>query len=186
MIGNDIIAIAYTRQHTNWRRKGWIEKLFDQQEQDSISKSPDPFSLVWRMWSMKESAYKVHTRSTKKRSFNPSKISCKIIDQTHGLVVLEGKKYATESIINEDYIFSSTVSATNSITSHKVIKILDSRNYYDLILEDVSTQFDWERNEVEIIKSDIGIPKFYLDSKVQNVDLSITHDGKYLAYSFCW
>ena len=59
MLGNDIIDINETRRTTNWERPRFIEKIFTFKEQRMITKSADPFTTVWHLWSMKESAYKV-------------------------------------------------------------------------------------------------------------------------------
>jgi len=59
MVGNDIIDLGETRRSTNWERPGFVQKIFTPKEQGFINASADPFSIVWRLWSMKESAYKV-------------------------------------------------------------------------------------------------------------------------------
>lgn len=66
MIGNDVIDILQTRRESNWRRRGFIAKLFNDEEQLLIEKSTDPESMLWILWSMKEAAYKVYNRSISK------------------------------------------------------------------------------------------------------------------------
>lgn len=185
MIGNDIIDLDYTRKHCDWTRHGWIQKIFSSDEQDIISNSTDPFTTVWRMWSMKESVYKLHMRTKQERSFYPSRISCNILDAKCGLVEYEGKEYNTETNIQDEYIYSSTKLSNDTLVSQKIINYgkVELKNHYKIIIAQISTQLDWDSSEVNIVKNGLGIPEVYLNQIKQEIYLSITHHGKYLAYS---
>lgn len=78
MIGNDIIDLVQSRKESNWRRRGFVSKLFDEQEQLLIVNSPDPEIVVWLLWSMKEAAYKIWNRQTGIRKYIPLKLRCSV------------------------------------------------------------------------------------------------------------
>ena len=42
MIGNDIVDLALAKKQSNWRRKGYFEKIFTQQEQHLINNTQNP------------------------------------------------------------------------------------------------------------------------------------------------
>ena len=62
MIGNDVIDLTLANQESNWKRKGFLQKLFSASEQQRILKSANPSQMVWILWSIKESVYKANLR----------------------------------------------------------------------------------------------------------------------------
>lgn len=62
MIGNDIIDLQLASRQSNWRRKGFLEKVFTSSEREIIKASEEKEECVWLLWSMKEAAYKAHQR----------------------------------------------------------------------------------------------------------------------------
>ncbi|MFD2903985.1 4'-phosphopantetheinyl transferase family protein [Sphingobacterium anhuiense] len=113
MIGNDVIDLQQSRQESNWQRKGFLEKLFSEEEQCFIANSSDPEIIIWLMWSMKEAAYKILNRQTKKREFIPKKLICKILSQTcfsaTGQVFYIGNIYHTRTFLADDFIHTIAV-----------------------------------------------------------------------------
>ena len=71
MIGNDIIDLSLAKTQSNWQRKGFLEKLFSNDEQQLILEASNSFEMVWRLWSMKEAAYKIYTQHNEIRFFAP-------------------------------------------------------------------------------------------------------------------
>jgi phosphopantetheinyl transferase (holo-ACP synthase) len=58
MIGNDVVDLVLARKKV-WRRTGYLQKIFTESEQLLIENSSNPHVLVWKLWSMKEAAYKI-------------------------------------------------------------------------------------------------------------------------------
>jgi len=108
MIGNDIVDLEQAAKDSNWMRKGYLDKLFTEGEQFLIKTAEDANLMVWLLWSMKESAYKINSRQTKLRSFAPVKLVCNDLilhNQTaKGLVEYDDELYYTSSEFNQDYI----------------------------------------------------------------------------------
>ena len=95
MVGNDLVDLQIAKSESNWRRKGFLEKQFTIKEQQLILKNGNSFNDVWRLWSMKEAAYKVYTQQHKKRFFAPQKFECSFISQSEGMVSFEKNKFFT-------------------------------------------------------------------------------------------
>jgi phosphopantetheinyl transferase (holo-ACP synthase) len=108
MIGNDLVDLQQADKDSNWGRKGFIEKVFTASEQFLINSATQPAQMVWLLWSMKEAAYKIHTRDSKMRSFAPTSIQCNnLVLHEHtasGVVFYEGDVYYTQTEINSNYI----------------------------------------------------------------------------------
>ena len=154
MIGNDIVDLAFALKESNWKRKGYLDKIFTKNEQLLIIKSDNPENMVWNLWSRKEAAYKIFNRNTGIRIYNPIQFECFETDKSIGKVMCNGVLYYTKTDINLDYIH--TVSVQNS-TDFESIKLLN-------------------RN-IEIVKID-GIP--FLKGNNKNINpISISNHGKF-------
>ena len=154
MIGNDIVDLQLARTQSNWQRPRFLQKIFTQKEQNFIQQSVNPELEVWKLWTMKESAYKIFNRETGIRGFFPWKLECSISllkdGKFHGCVSIEDKIYFTETIVNQDFVY--TIAAT-----------------LDLIATIVEVN-----PQTEIIKID-GIP--FAKNGLKPV--SITHHGRF-------
>lgn len=159
MIGNDVIDILQSRNESNWRRKGFLQKLFTPSEQLLISETSDPETMVWLLWSMKEAAYKIHNRQTKIREYIPKKLMCTIISKKEtwstGHVICGENVYHTKSVITPEHIHTIAVVCFNQ-------------------LDDVI-----EIEKKDIFKDPNGIP--YLSNSTLKIakDVSVSHHGRF-------
>jgi phosphopantetheinyl transferase (holo-ACP synthase) len=125
MIGNDIVDLAFALKKSNWKRKGYLDKIFTKNEQLLIGLSDNPENMVWNLWSRKEAAYKIFNRNTGIRIYNPIQFECFNTDKSIGIVMNNGVFYYTKTEINLDYIH--TVSVLNRI-DFESIKLLNRTN----------------------------------------------------------
>ena len=185
MIGNDIVDIAAARSQSNWQRPRYLTKLFTSREQRYIRNSQDAFTAVWRLWTMKEAAYKLYTRYNPGRFYNPRAFDCTIAGHT-GEVWFKDQKYCTRTRISPGYIlsearpepdnFSSKVIAFQSEDCSEQGRYLKAEALeYLAFLREVSV----ENLRLEI--SPFGIPKIIHNSTV--IPVSFTHHGQYGAFA---
>jgi len=106
MIGNDIIDLALAKKESNWRRKGFLEKLFTQEEQLLIAKAKNQEIMVWNLWSRKEAAYKIYNRETGIRGYIPKQLICFYENETRGTVCCNGYIYYTETIVTANFVYT--------------------------------------------------------------------------------
>ena len=118
MIGNDIIDLQLAEVQSNWRRKGFLGKLFTEKEQKLILNSEDAFQTVWLFWSMKESAYKAYVQKFQHRFFDPKKFECAMTSSTTGIVDAGDACYMTSSQINSRRIFTEATVKNIGDTEH--------------------------------------------------------------------
>ena len=88
MVGNDIIDIQEAQKKSNWQRPRFLEKLFTIKEQQLIQNSEHSFLMVWRLWSMKEAAYKLYTQLHPSRFYKPKSFECEMND-LNGTVIFQ-------------------------------------------------------------------------------------------------
>ncbi|RQO70067.1 phosphopantetheinyl transferase [Pedobacter sp. KBW06] len=108
MIGNDIVDLLQADAESNWRRKGYLQKVFSSEEQQLIHSASNPCQMVWLLWSMKEAVYKIHSRKKNWQAFAPGKLYCsevKISGQcASGVVTCQRIRYFTQSSLCPDFI----------------------------------------------------------------------------------
>ncbi|WP_316747799.1 4'-phosphopantetheinyl transferase superfamily protein [Pedobacter gandavensis] len=108
MIGNDIVDLRQAALESNWRRKGYLNKLFTTNEQQWILKSENPDQMIWLLWSMKESAYKIYSRRKNLREFAPLKLICKTLEikgeMASGSVACENHTFFNQTLLSTHFI----------------------------------------------------------------------------------
>lgn len=159
MIGNDVIDLVLARKESNWKRKGFLNKIFTQQEQGIIATAQNPEITLWSFWSRKEAAYKIYNRQTQIRAFIPIQLECFDIEQKDGIlygnVVCYDAIYFTKTYINSEYIETIAVVQKDDF---KNIKYLNS--------------------DVKISKIN-GIPNYYDTKNMTLKPLSKSHHGRF-------
>lgn len=142
MIGNDVIDLALAQKESNWKRKGFLDKIFTAKEQSHILNSENPELMVWNLWSRKEAAYKIHNRETQIMAYIPHRLKCSDCEEKNGFIYGKvscyGKIYYTKTKITSEYI--ETIAVTEFCDFDKfnylkskgnVIKINNIPNYYN-------------------------------------------------------
>lgn len=111
MIGNDIVDLETAALESNWKRRGYLDKLFTATEQQLIHNTDDADQMVWLLWSMKESAYKIWSRLTGLREFAPVKINCggltKEGNKVRGNVNYHGYVFYTETTLAQNHLHTT-------------------------------------------------------------------------------
>lgn len=155
MIGNDVVDLSLARIESNWRRKGFLNKIFTISEQDLILQASNQDEMVWLLWSLKESTYKAYLRMDYKRGFYPIQIKIQslitIKNQFWATISLFGKKFKGKSIIQNNNIHSVVLSS--------------NLNFANVV----------ESCESKIIKDKNSLPL----CEISNNFVSISHHGAY-------
>ncbi len=191
MIGNDIVDLAQAKRESNWQRRGFLAKIFTAHEQHLIREAADPDLLVWLLWSMKESAYKVHIRTTANRVFAPTKLACRLTEVTTTTAtgtVDCGGSYEIKSVLTPDYI-STIAFPTNFIPpfTESVVSFADTtyqtqhRVIRERIKQDSSALLAVPELAIHIQKNKTGIPELKVGNS-SGLPLSISHHGRFGAY----
>lgn len=186
MIGNDIVDLKEAAAKSNWQRQGFLDKLFTTEEQQYISNSNNPFIMVWRLWSMKEAAYKLYTQLYPSRFYNPKQFQCTIegvktvvkyrFFQCYVNTKITSAYILSEARLDKKPIRSKTVVSTNSNleTLRKIVKTA--------LLQSVSKHYAILRPDLKLLKSEFGIPSVYKNNEQLPIGISISHHGNYGAF----
>ncbi|WP_299121456.1 4'-phosphopantetheinyl transferase superfamily protein [uncultured Winogradskyella sp.] len=189
MVGNDIIDIVEAQKSSNWQRPRFLDKLFTHKEQHIILNSDNSFLMVWKLWSMKEAAYKLYTQLHPSRFYNPKGFECS--DEEYFRVVrFQNFRCYVKSRITSQYIisearlkFSELDSEYNVLSDFSKIK---SRQIKVALLSKIATHFKISKQDLNVVKTTFGVPLVYQNSKKLPVKISISHHGNYGAYAISY
>ena len=180
MIGNDIIDLNLANKDSNYWRAGFLEKQFSSNEQALIKSTSNTFLLVWRLWSMKEAAYKIYTQQNENRFFAPKKFDCQICSDLNGFVYFKNKLFYTTTNINDKYIFTLASLNTNTKAFSQVVnpQLLDK-----IIKNKLEDETKFSSMRIVKKKSENGVPLYYHKNILLTKSCSISHHGNYGVFS---
>lgn len=189
MIGNDIVDLKQAKIESNWQRKGFLKKVFTEEEQTIILNANNSFKMVWKIWAMKESAYKIYLQQQNHRFFDPKKIQCKLFDKKNGSVIIHKKEFQIFSRITDNYICTiATLKKSDQIIESQFY--ISEKNYTNQHKEvrkrlkcKVAEQWKIPLRDLSVRKNKKGIPGLYQNNIPLDLAFSISHHGNYGAYS---
>lgn len=159
MIGNDIVDLALARKESNWKRNGFLDKIFTKNEQLLILNTKNPDVMVWNLWSRKEAAYKIYNRQTNIRGYFPLQLECfdlEIIDGIiFGKVTVKDFVYYTKTVISTEFINTIAVESLQDFT-------------FITTLENIKN-----------IQKINGIPNYFEKENSVSRPVSISHHGRF-------
>jgi phosphopantetheinyl transferase (holo-ACP synthase) len=195
VIGNDIVDLAEAKKASNWKRNGFLGKVFTLKEQKCISNFESPDLMVWLLWSMKESAYKIFVQENFRSFLAPLKFECSLEkcsgEYFSGKVVFENKNYSTNSFASADKI--STIAYLDKTFPENFISsnfefsadTFLTRKYEMLskFFPGVSKFIKKASEELSIKKDDLNVPFLFYKGKYLKSSISFSHHGRYGAYA---
>jgi phosphopantetheinyl transferase (holo-ACP synthase) len=187
--GNDIVDMTTAAVESNWKRKDFLKKIFTQKEQVYILNAAAPTQMVWKLWSMKESAYKIYTRQFGGRFFAPQKLSCTILNETAGRVIINNISYQTITSSAKDYMYSIARQEVYGkhdfynccFTMPQQPYCVQQKFIYEKLIAHYAGTGD--KNDLEIIKDTNNTPFLYCKKEKRKIPVSITHHGNYAAFT---
>ena len=180
MIGNDIIDLSLAQSESNWQRKGFLEKQFTENEHQLVLTASNPLVLVWRLWSMKEAAYKAYVQQNELRFFAPQKFDCQLTSEKDGLVYFKNKTFYTSSIITRDYIFTLASITKTTKAYSELVRPESIDSMIKIKLEDVTK---YSALKIEQKKTKNRAPSYYYKNILLTKSCSISHHGNYAVFS---
>ncbi len=171
MLGNDVVDLRKAKVDSNWRRNGYLAKIFSNNEQEQILRAKDPDKLVWRLWSMKEATYKIVNRQTQRRLYNPLKFSC-FFNGFEGVVHFGEQIYHTKTLITGNLL--------HTVATQKKEYLSHIETFYLNNKVDYPSQFSLKFAPYFLDKNANGLP-ILTDKDGKSHVASISHHGAYLA-----
>jgi phosphopantetheinyl transferase (holo-ACP synthase) len=191
VIGNDIIDLEVAGINSRWKEQRFLDKLFSVEEQAFIMAEEHRFNNIWRLWSMKESAYKIYSRNLKLSIFNPKFFSCEITSETFGTVYFDNYTVNTTTEYTSNTIYTTTqIQETSRFTEHCELRQLSqtdkSKHLKKKAIQAFGQLKSVSRKNISIEKDGFGVPKFFINQKLQANFLTLTHHGNYGGFAISY
>ncbi|MEO6348952.1 MAG: 4'-phosphopantetheinyl transferase superfamily protein [Aquaticitalea sp.] len=183
MIGNDIVDLEIAKHNSRWEGQRFLDKLFSAEEQYFIKADDNRFQNIWRLWSMKESAYKIISRGDDIVRFIPKSFECCITNSTEGQVVFENTFVSTLTETHSKFIYTNA--HLNTEWTYEVFQLQHSdaksqhKETYQNAINFLANLTGVSQDTIEIRKDQFGVPHIYADGILQEELLSITHHGHF-------
>jgi phosphopantetheinyl transferase (holo-ACP synthase) len=187
VIGNDIVYLGFAKLNSRWQEQRFLDKLFSAEEQDYILSDGKRFQNIWRLWSMKESVYKIISRANGIVRFNPKDFKCLVKDTTQGHVVFGNTVISTLTETQSKFI--QTTAFLEKDWTSEVFQLLHSDfkwqqiQSYQRAVKAYAHLMKVSHQTVKIIKNKTGVPQFYIDGSLQPEHMSLTHHGHFGAFA---
>lgn len=187
MIGNDVVDLRAASQQSNWRRKGFLDKVFSTSEKSLIHEAKDQDQMVWLLWSMKEAAYKARQRLLRlPRLLDWKSFECTIFNLTNysatGLVESSGYSFFTTSALNVEVIHSIARNDHDLPVKHEFL-MTSSNLAKGKLLSIVAEQFSVPKNTLFFSKDYEGIPDITASDDKIRFSFSFSDHGRFAAFS---
>ncbi|TXE08312.1 4-phosphopantetheinyl transferase family protein [Gelidibacter salicanalis] len=187
MIGNDIVDIELAKRNSRWQEQRYLDKLFTTEEQEFIRSGDQQFQNIWRLWTMKESVYKITSRAEGTIRFNPTNFKCTVLDATQGKIIYKNQSIATSTIINQNFVQTTASSNPQWVSKIFQFSSLDyPTQHSESVQQAIKAYAAYKKvvdTSVAVIKNRTGIPQFYIYGQLQTEQLSLTHHGLYGAFA---
>ena len=186
MIGNDIVDLELAAVQSNWRRPGFLGKVFTAAEVDCILSSEDQDLYVWLLWSMKEAAYKAHQR----RFSLPRHLNWKLQDcsvkkllnaSSEGIVSIGKEKYLTFTDIISNAIHTIAVEEKGT-GIRKGFFQLSSEAARRHFLRQVALEKSVDLQALALEKNKEGVPFISLHDRPLSEAFSLSAHGRFSGF----
>ncbi|WP_343743850.1 4'-phosphopantetheinyl transferase superfamily protein [Chitinophaga sp.] len=111
MIGNDVVDLQLAAVESNWRRRGYLDKLFSPAEQQLIAQAVDQHRMVWLLWSAKEAAYKIIHRDTRERTYAPLKYEVRLSGADTGFIQYADRVFPFRTVVSGSCLHTVAVAS---------------------------------------------------------------------------
>lgn len=182
MLGNDIVDLNHLPDKVRSLSEPYLNKICSVREIEKVIGSDNPELMLWRIWTMKESAYKIAMKLGAKRAYNPKSFETFPVDATAGLVSTDYGTMLSETVFDENYIHTvSFLPKSKGFKSgQKICADHQSEAVRLAIIEDFRIQNPNQDRAEIIMKSDIP----FLSTDTSFVDISLSHHGDFIAWAF--
>jgi phosphopantetheinyl transferase (holo-ACP synthase) len=177
LVGNDLVDLKQAAAESNWRRKGYLEKICSPAEQELILNAADPTAMLWLLWTMKEASYKVWNRMSGIRSYSPQQFICTDLvrngSEATGIVTQHESVFFISSEVSDLLVHSTAAIQKEDLQDVSVCYLDNSPDY--------AAQFNLASTSYFLQKTISGLPSVIHKTSGRALAASVSHHGRYAA-----
>lgn len=210
LVGNDVVDLATEWARDRFQDRRFLDKVFSEAEQDAIRRFRNPNLLLWSLWACKEACYKIVRKLDPGVSFLPRQYRTSLVASgrsrfSSGSVDTPTGRIAVTVEAGDEFIHSLGVLGNSSPWDKVVHQVLplgtravrdeeqparfESLRIREAVKQRLSDLLGCEPGRIRIVRRKgvrgLGPPTVWVDGKETNTDLSMSHDGRFLAFAYC-
>jgi len=212
-VGNDIVDLKAPEINGKALDNRFVQRVLNPDEQQMVLNSDHADCLLWAFWAAKEAAYKAVSKSFPDVSSSPRRYpvgfevgfdSDQTLNILSGVVNTPHGAVTVKLILNENYVhcigltgpvnsLKSIVFGMDEISPEKIpgtdsVSEIESLFTRNLAKKHIASCFQVNEQDIQIIRQKednrINPPMVYVKGKKQDIDISLSHDGRFAAFAF--
>ena len=193
LVGNVVVDMRATESQPEALHPRFDARVFSAGEREALGASGSPHSLRWSLWAAKESSYKVAKKLDSAVRFLPRDFLVRRIAKEWALVIHETGSFDVRLERTDEWVHAvATLTAARAVsTAHPIsggIERLEtpgadaSRSVRELACAALASRMDLPPGQVRIA-AERGIPVAIWRNRRLLVDLSLSHHGRFVAWT---
>jgi len=209
-VGNDIVDLGSPLAGGKSRDTRFLRRVFTAEERRSIARSPSPDRALWSLWAAKETAYKAIMKGSPTVSSAPRRYPVVLEPQAGGVPVEGFVETPRHPVRVRVFHHGDHLHCIGSAGHAGDIPPLDSgiarscgkknalygqadrrasRHVRLLAAVAIAQSLGCRREEIAItsrrLAGEARCPAVHIRNRRQPMDISFSHDGRYVAFAFC-
>jgi len=208
-VGNDIVDLKTTAAIGKSRDSRFVKKVLTPTEQTALLHSAQPDTLLWAFWAAKETGYKAVSKTHPDVSSAPRKYPITLYSGVSmnprtallGLVTTPVGFVKIRFFFHEDYVHCIGTTGRDRNSDHMIwcIRTIPSAGEYPkcstaiqesacarrLAAECIAACIRKDPTNIDIrrhkLHSGFGPPMVYYKGEKENMNISLSHDGRFIA-----
>jgi phosphopantetheinyl transferase (holo-ACP synthase) len=200
-VGNDVVDLMEPANAEKSRDSRFLKKILTNAEIEFVQNAENPDTALWSYWACKETAYKVIKKSCSGAAFLPRRWAV-IFKKSHsvysdGEVIIPGiERIYIRLFSNPQYVHC--VGADVLTALDKLIWSVDALPEKEKINpslylryclgQSLAKYFSLNFHHIKIKRTrengKLQPPRVYVDGKKTDIDISLSHDGGFIAYAY--
>jgi phosphopantetheinyl transferase (holo-ACP synthase) len=203
-VGNDLVDLKELANAGKSQDSRFLRKILTDAEVEFVQSAENPDEALWSFWVCKETAYKVIKKSRSNTAFLPrqwttifNKYEKTYID---GQVIISGRDKIYVRIfsnsryvhcVGADYLWAldKIVWDVDILPERRDGKNIDPSLFLrECLIRSLASSFCLKARDIKINRiKEKGVlrpPRVYINGKKSDIDISLSHDGQFVAYAF--
>lgn len=174
--GNDIVALNDPLLRQENRLTQWLAKVCTVEELAALSSCDDKHIGRWRLWSCKESVYKILIKQGVAPFLNPRRIEIKAQTSDWGAT-----EFSFQASFGEGHFQGYSKLTANWVHSISCTKAFFPDDYYTEVIptERPTASVQLRQRVIEILQQDHRLAVEAIEQSAQNVPIAVDYTGKF-------
>jgi len=203
-VGNDIVDLREPANAGKSRDSRFLKKILTVAEIDFVQNAGNPDKALWSLWACKEAAYKVIKKKCVDTAFLPRRWMVILKKLESACLEGEVKIPDTEAVyvrLFSHFRYVHCVGADHQADLDSLVckvevlpekenekRIAPSLFARKCLALSIADFFRLNLNDIKINraqnKNELQPPHVYISGKKSDIDISLSHDGQFIAYAF--